>query len=311
MSSKSKILFSLYQRLKLSPCSIPQLRLWKQANSFDISDRTLYRYLNELDYVVAEKFGEVLEIVQSTSKRKHWKISSLNERSGVLPSSDVFVEPVPEVSPIKYNFGEAIVTRETSGIRELIVSAIEGNAQLNMQNGVTATYEEVFPGDTVLPLKLIRHQCMDHLCFYHERNRKIQTAPVSSLGGVSFEGGHFSPELYQHKLVEFFNDRFGIAPNLDDYIYPVELIFSEATAKMIMNYHWHPSQRFEVLDNGEVQLNMRCGINEELIQWVVKFTDQVKVLKPQLLIDKVITQSNRALQSYQGRRNTDRLQIAS
>ena len=140
----------------------------------------------------------------------------------------------------------------------MIVSAIEAGAQLNMESGVTAAYEEVFPFDIVLPLKIIRHQCVDYVCFYHERNRKIQTAPIISLGRVSFEGGHFSPEAYQHKLKDFFNDHFGIAPNLDDSIYPVELIFSETSSKLVMNYHWHSSQRFQLMDKGDVQMTMRC-----------------------------------------------------
>jgi hypothetical protein len=309
MATKSKILFSLYQRLKVSPCSIPQLRLWKQANSYDISDRTLYRYLHELDIVVAEKFGEMLEITQSNNKRKYWKISPLNANAGALQSSDTS-EQLLQV-PIQYSFGQAIVTRESSGLREMIVSAIEASAVLTMELGVTVAYEEVFPGDTVLPLKIIRHQCMDHLCFYHERNRKVQTAPISSLGGVSFEGGHFSPEVYQHKLKEFFSDRFGIAPNLDDSIYPVELVFSETSSRMVMHYQWHPSQRFHFLNNGDVQMNMRCGLNEELIQWVTKFADQVTIVKPQQLIDKVVTQCSRVIQRYSSRRGAERLQIAS
>jgi hypothetical protein len=311
MASKSKILFSLYQRLKISPCSIPQLRLWKQANSYHISDRTLYRYLNELDIVVAARFGETLEIIQGKNKRKLWKVSPIREGLVTLQPSEFVPETQPEISPVHYTFGQAIVTRETSGIREVVVSAIEANAQLNMQLGVTVAYEEVFPGDIILPLKLIRHQCMDHLCFYHERNRKIQTSPISSLSGVQFEGGHFSPEAYQHKLIDFFGDHFGIAPNLDDSIYAVEIVFSELAGKMVMNYQWHPSQRFQVLDNGDVQLNMRCGVNEELIQWVIKFTDQVKVVKPQLLIDRVVTQCNRVSQQYPPRRGSERLQIAS
>jgi len=310
MPTKSKILFSLYQRLKVSPCSIPQLRLWKQANSYDISDRTLYRYLHELDIVVAEKFGEMLEIIQTNSKRKYWKISPLTGSASPLQSSDL-LEPQSLQVPIQYSFGQAIVTREASGTREMIVSAIEAGAQLNMESGVTLAYEEVFPGDIVLPLKIIRHQCVDHVCFYHERNRKIQSAPIISLGRVSFEGGHFSPEPYQHKLKEFFNDRFGIAPNLDDSIYPVELIFSESSSKLVINYQWHPSQRFHLMDNGDVQMNMRCGVNEELVQWVSKFADQVTIVKPQLLIDKVVTQCSRVIQRYSGRRGSDRLQIAS
>ena len=209
MPTKSKILFSLYQRLKVSPCSIPQLRLWKQANSYDISDRTLYRYLHELDIVVAEKFGEMLEITQTNTKRKYWKISPLTGSVTGIQSPDIPEQQSLQV-PIQYSFGQAIINRETSGTREMIVSAIEAGAQLNMESGVTAAYEEVFPFDIVLPLKIIRHQCVDYVCFYHERNRKIQTAPIISLGRVSFEGGHFSPEAYQHKLKDFFNDHFGI-----------------------------------------------------------------------------------------------------
>ncbi|HSB94348.1 MAG TPA: WYL domain-containing protein [Flavitalea sp.] len=310
MPTKSKILFSLYQRLKLSPCSIPQLRLWKQANSYDISDRTLYRYLHELDIVIAEKFGEMLEIIQNKGKRKYWKISSIDAVTNGLQSSD-FPEHQQVPVPIQYNFGQAIVTRETGGAKEMVLSAIEAGAQLTMDTGITVAHEEVFPGDLVLPLKVIRHQCMDHLCFYHERNRKIQTAPINSLGRVSFEGGHFSPDPYLHKLNEFFVDHFGLAPNLDDSIYPVELIFSESTAKMVMNYHWHPSQRFHQLDNGDVQMTMHCGVNEDLIQWVLKFADQVAVAKPQLLIDKVISQCTRVIQRYPARRGSERLQIAS
>ena len=104
---------------------------------------------------------------------------------------------------------------------------------------------------------------------------------------------------------------FRIAPNLDDSIYPVELIFSESSSKSVMNYHWHFSQRFQLMDNGDLQMTMRCGVNEELIQWVAKFADQVTIVKPQLLIDKVVTQCSRVLQRYPARRGTERLQIAS
>lgn len=310
MPSKSKILFSLYQRLKLSPCSIPQLRLWKQANGFDISDRTLYRYLNELDIVVASKFGETLEVVHSSNRRKQWKISPVAGIGRMQQSAENATE-LPDHGVIQYRFGQAIMTRETSALRELVESAIEANAQIVMDQGIVVAYEEVFPADVILPLKMIRHQCMDHLCFYHERNRKIQTAPVSSMAGARLDGGHFSPELYQVQLSEFFDDHFGIAPNLDDAIYPIEIIFSEQISKTVMNYHWHSSQRFEALPNGDVQLNIKCGINDELIQWVLKFTDQVTVIKPQILVDKLISQYTKAIQHYSPKRGSDRLHIAS
>jgi len=310
MSFKSKILFSLYQRLKLSPCSIPQLRLWKQANQFDISDRTLYRYLNELDIVVASKFGEMLEVVHLNNRRKQWKISPLNGLVRAQQPSGNSSE-LPGQGMIHYKFGQAIMTREASALRELVESAIEANAQLVMDQGIVVAYEEVFPDDVILPLQIIRHQCMDHLCFYHERNRKIQTAPISSMAGARLDGGHFSPELYQVQLAEFFDDHFGIAPNIDDAIYPIEIIFSEQIGKTVVNYHWHSTQRFETLSNGDLQLNIKCGLNEELVQWVLKFTDQVTVIKPQILIDKLVSQYSRAIQHYSPKRGSDRLHIAS
>ncbi len=52
MSKKSKNLLRVYNRLKRGPVNIEVIKQWAKSHDLNISERTLYRYLDELEDIV-------------------------------------------------------------------------------------------------------------------------------------------------------------------------------------------------------------------------------------------------------------------
>lgn len=74
--------------------------------------------------------------------------------------------------------------------------------------------------------------------------------------------------------------RFGLAQNIDSKIYDIILEISSSTGLHLKQYHWHSSQVFTKLPNGNWQLKLHCGINRELISWIFMWSTNIKIIKP-------------------------------
>lgn len=67
----------------------------------------------------------------------------------------------------------------------------------------------------------------------------------------------------------------------------VQLQFSTPTSYLIEELEWNDSQKTEVLENGDVELEMKVSINPELIGWVLSWGSDCKVIEPLSLREKV------------------------
>ena len=72
MSKKSKNLLRIYNRLKRGPVNIEVIKQWAKSHDLNISERTLYRYLDELEDIV--QHNEKLIITEGEKNKKTWKI---------------------------------------------------------------------------------------------------------------------------------------------------------------------------------------------------------------------------------------------
>jgi predicted DNA-binding transcriptional regulator YafY len=86
-------------------------------------------------------------------------------------------------------------------------------------------------------------------------------------------------ERFQEEL----DSRFGISANIDNEIYNVILEFAEETGEYISSFFIHKSQEFRKIGN-IYRLNLRCGINRELVEWIMTWLNKVKIISPQKLI---------------------------
>jgi predicted DNA-binding transcriptional regulator YafY len=80
MSEKASRLLRIYQKLKKGPITIDNLIHWAKKNNIEVSERSLYRDMDELALLPLED-GEELKVTTGEKNKKTWKIEYNNSRN--------------------------------------------------------------------------------------------------------------------------------------------------------------------------------------------------------------------------------------
>ncbi|MCH6258839.1 YafY family transcriptional regulator [Puniceicoccaceae bacterium K14] len=74
--------------------------------------------------------------------------------------------------------------------------------------------------------------------------------------------------------------------------------FSPSIAGYIQENNWHPTQQIERLANGWVRLTFHLERPQDIVQWVISWGEQAKLIKPQNLQKDVTAAAKRILAHY-------------
>ena len=137
-----------------------------------------------------------------------------------------------------------------------------------------------------IPLKIIYHRGAFLVAGFVKTNLyEIVIFEISQLEEFRIRNEKFNYKLL-HKTLELeLKKRFGITKNIDAEIYDIKLEFTNITGSLVKKYTWHETQKFK-LENGNSIMTMKCGINRELLGWIFQWMYNVRILEPQILIDK-------------------------
>ena len=100
----------------------------------------------------------------------------------------------------------------------------------------------------------------------------------------------------QVDVSKYFDGSFGVFQT--DQIEDIELEFKHPISEYIRERKWHSSQRIVNLDQGRITLKLELGITPELVQWVLGFGANVKVMKPESLKEEIIEGASDILDVY-------------
>ena len=75
----------------------------------------------------------------------------------------------------------------------------------------------------------------------------------------------------------------------------VRLRFSPQVAGFVREREWHPSQKVEECDGGEVELQLEIGVSPEVERWVLGWGNDVQVLGPTTLRQAVLARARAVL----------------
>lgn len=281
------------------------LRLWKEANGYDVSDRTMYRYLNDLNQLMGAKWGEKLDVVQVKHKRKHWQISPLTSPEQLAQATAPALAPVTD-----HPFGSKLGDTGNDEQRELFLSAVEAHAKLRVLQGIPPSVTDLRQDDVLWPLQLVTHQKNECACVLNQLTGNIEIIALESLPVLVFEGRPFDPATARNRLRSYFENHFGLSENVDENIYQIELLVAEPLVSNLTSRHWHINQSFERVQNGRVKMHLACGINNELVSWILSHGSQMQVLAPEVLKLEILRQLKQSLATYSGA-GKGLLQIAS
>lgn len=173
----------------------------------------------------------------------------------------------------------------------IVVSAIMDRKRLSLEY---ASARHVAGSRRQLePYTLINNNGIWHVVGRCLRERKIKTFALDRIYEPVIEDYFFEvPDEYDP--FEYFHHQFETLQKKK----PVEIklkIFP-STASYIKEVLWHPTQKVKEDKHGSIILTMQCNITNHLIKWILQMAEDVVILQPEELKNKVVKKVERMLE---------------
>ena len=267
----------IYKILKKGKVNSDEIISNLQENGVEISRRQLQRDFIEIPPFIKET--ESLITTTNSKRIKSYQIinSSKSKKTKELDSvikSTHFQEAKVNISSyyIVDNLIKAIKNNYTILIKKLSYDFTDDNHSFTQR---TIQFK---------PIEILLHKGTHYIGGYNIGKKIIQIFEVNQLKEIEFiKHPIFYPNLNE-KLNQELETRFGITKNINRKTYNIKLEFSTVTGNFIMNNFWHNSQCFKV-HKGKITMELHCGINSELIGWLMYWLYNVRILEPPILLE--------------------------
>ena len=135
------------------------------------------------------------------------------------------------------------------------------------------------------PLKVIYHRGSFFVAGIIESSKRCLVLDLYQISEFKLSNQSFPFKKENAILNRNLKNRFGVGQSINDDVYDVIIEFASLTGEFVKSHLWHHSQRFELLDNGNFRMHLKCGINRELIGWIYMWMGHAKIIQPQILKD--------------------------
>lgn len=324
---KSGYILQIYDRLRQSPVTLEVLYDWITKQGIDISKRTLYRYLDDLEKNIQFE-GEKLHVYENESNKKTWKLEFENSssqfssydinsfyimrnmgpmalrqgRESSFKKWDEFLytqtskstfENTVDVNNLAFahsNFTHSIYSKEEHDYLEKIINSIQKHEKVRLLN--PDRFIRFIPlsyksEDYLLPMQILYHAGAIWIAFCYPEADAFFTIPFSIDLELKFSQYVYNPKHYFVKLQEFFKTNLGLTPNINDEVYEIEFELDLYYSHVLKNRFYHHTQEISVDEKGYATIKFTSGINLDLIFLLLHYMAGVRIIKPQILIDTV------------------------
>ena len=339
MSEKSKRLMMIYSRLKSGPVTIDMLSNWAKKNDLQISSRTFYRDLYDLENSLILP-NERLVVSVGEKNRKTWKIEYINKEEPLtefdINSYILFQNflPQPVVSSRRDSLGKIVrlfyqqysksqfenfvdvakmqikathfyegsIFSDYHKILDDCIWSIQNKRQIELISinyDYTSISSDVTFPQVFLPVQILYHRGVVHISGYLKESNQLLILGLEQISKYKLTNVPFDNSSYLHHLETELSRRFGITQNINNEVYDIKLEFTERTGTFVHKQFWDETQRFERLENGNFLMYLNCGINRELIGWIFQWMSNVKVIKPETLKELVVEKHREIVRIYE------------
>jgi predicted DNA-binding transcriptional regulator YafY len=263
------------EKLRVNALTIYDLKENIESNYSKISLRQIQR-----DIIDVEKFITNQEVIITFRRNylKYYKIQTNSIKESII--QDDFV--------IETNFYKQKLTDNHFEKFELIKNAIVESKYVLISNLINDETGDNFDFTTnnilFIPLRIINHRDTYYVGGFNSKKKCIQIFSITQLENIFVS----KSIKYQQSLIDKLNDelsiRFGVTKNIDSQIYDIKIEISNVLGGFIKNHLWHHSQKFTKRDNNII-LNLKCGINREILGWLFQWMYNIKIIEPQILKD--------------------------
>ncbi|MFM6970790.1 MAG: helix-turn-helix transcriptional regulator [Sediminibacterium sp.] len=244
------------------------------VNSYQLSRLSMTTYITEGRGDSINKFRDIVaEKIMHLSKTKYTTL------------------------PIEQNFNSHFFERKYSAdfnkISEDIIWSIANNKIIeivDIYGDATAVTKEITYPIKLKALLLVYHNGAYYTAGFTEKKNEFLTIDLSKIVAYNITNQTFAHKKALPLAKAELQKRFGLTGNIDKEVYDIELEFSSITGEFLSHYHWHESQTFSILKNGNYHMKMHCGINRELFGWIFRWMGNVKIIGPQKLKELYLEQ---------------------
>lgn len=275
MKQTDRIQF-IIEHLRANAHTIHDLKKLIEEKWSSISVRQIQRDLYEVD-----KFLFQDEKLHSSRKNylKYYKIEKNADYNSIDKKDDFIFET---------NFYKQKLSNHDIENLEIIRNAIDGNKSIiisNLINDETGdNYSFTTTNISFIPLKIIHHRNSLYIGGYNNKKNIVQIFGINQLQNISISKTFKNKDEITNLLQTELMSRFGVSKNIDHHVYDIKIEMSNVLAGFMKNHFWHHSQKYTKRNNNLI-LNLKCGINRELLGWLFQWMYNIRIIEPQILKD--------------------------
>lgn len=339
MSAHLERLIRIYNRLRRGPVTIEIISKWAKHAGICVSERQLYRDLEQIKSIALTEGEIVNDYINEKNKKtwklefkeKSEKLSAFDINSffllknfapsAVIEERKASIEKFEEIIYKFFshnNFQEYIEAnelfyrktnyyenlyhlKEHEKIEDIIwclhnkrVIVIEEDL-INCANIDVSM--DLFPLQ-MFPMELVFHRGRIHLSGFSKAQQFLMFA-IDKDFDFTLTNETFNRKKLLHDYENYFEKLFGISKPVNDKVYHIKLEFTKNYAESLKSFHWHHSQRWEQLKNGNYMLHLHCSIGRELVGFIAVGLAMIKVHQPKILSQLILRKLKEATDLYE------------
>lgn len=134
----------------------------------------------------------------------------------------------------------------------------------------------------LIPVSIITHRNSYFVGGYNAKEKVVVFYSIRQLVNLKTLPLKCTPASYQKAVQLELNGRFGITKNINSEQYTIRIEVANVMSEFLQNHNWHPSQQF-IKKRGKTTLLLHCGINRELMGWLLQWMYNIKIIEPPVL----------------------------
>ena len=272
--TKTNRLRLVYTTLKTRPFSLDELTELYVASGYLKSRRQIQRDLKEVALFFQEK-----ESIKTfyVLKEKYFHIQSSLDSIDATNESPILHHTgfnLPKSKPIE-NSNRAIIQEAISKNNLILIR--------NLKNDETGdNFSFITKKIQIIPVTLVFHRNNYYVGGYNVTQNRVVFYGVRQMEGITILPETCKTDDYSNLVSKELASRFGVTKNINSNIYTIQIEISNVLSEFIQNHTWHHSQEFEK-KKGKMLLTLTCGINRELLGWLLQWMYNIKIIEPKIL----------------------------
>ncbi len=338
MSAHAERLLRLYNRLKRGPVTIEIITKWAKQAGIQVSERQLYRDLNQLKTLHVNDAEKIIEYADEKN-RKTWKLefkesvekitaydinsfyliknfapySILEERKLSIEkfekiifkdlSKNNFQQNIQanELYLRKTNYNENMYGQAEHAQLEDLIWALQNNKAIIIENEILNT-ADIKISQKDFPLLMFPMELVFHRGRVHiagvTKEKQFLIFAIDKLFHFTLTNETYNRKNFLIDYKVHFNNLFGISDAVNKKIFKIKIEFEENYGESYKNFYWHKTQQWKKLPNGNFMLHLHCSLGRELLGFLANGLNLVKVHQPKSLKDMLIKKLQETLAVY-------------